>query len=265
MENTKYKLDTEDTIVVQGHKLYRIIALRDIGDTVKAGDKGGYIEDEDNLSHFDNCWVGDEAQVFDGALVFKNAIVEDFAKVYDKARVGGEAQVFGHAEVFDDVRVFDAAFVYGNAKVSGGCLLCGDTQIRSNTAITDEEHEQATHDLHEAMGRSSDIQPPLSELTTEDLLNELKSRGGHPAALAEAALLCMRKSEDYNGGGIDNSEYFPFGAISYAQMLHVKATRFNALVRKELAGETVNFEGLRDTALDIINYAGFYIDSVTYD
>jgi hypothetical protein len=106
----------------------------------------------------------------------------------------------------------------------------------------------------------------LAEVPSETLLKILYNRGGHPGALAEAALLCAKKSADYNQGmghldihNVDRSSYFPFGEISYAQMLHTKTQRFNSLVKKGLAGEVPNFEGLRDTALDIINYAGFFI------
>lgn len=109
----------------------------------------------------------------------------------------------------------------------------------------------------------------LEAASSEALLQELARRGGHPGAIAEAALLCIRKSQDYNQGGatmdphkIDRSGYFPFGAVSYAQMLHTKSQRFNSLVLKQLSGGAANFEGLRDTALDIINYAGFYIASL---
>lgn len=105
----------------------------------------------------------------------------------------------------------------------------------------------------------------LAKCSTIELLEELQSRGGHPGALAEAALLCVRKSQDYNQGSadldphkVDRTQYFPFGAVSYAQMLHTKAMRFNSLVLKEMRGQDANFEGLRDTALDIINYAGFF-------
>jgi hypothetical protein len=105
----------------------------------------------------------------------------------------------------------------------------------------------------------------IMEASTVELLEELVSRGGHPGAIAKAALLCIKKSEDYNHGknvnphDVDRAEYFPFGAVSYAQMLHTKAQRFNSLVQKQLDGKESNFEGLDDTALDIINYAGFYL------
>jgi hypothetical protein len=106
----------------------------------------------------------------------------------------------------------------------------------------------------------------VAEASTEDLLIELQERGGHPGALATAALLCIKKSEDYNKPSsnphnVDRRIYFPFGTVSYAQMIHTKAQRFNSLTLKELSGQDPNFEGLKDTALDIINYAGFYIAS----
>lgn len=106
----------------------------------------------------------------------------------------------------------------------------------------------------------------LSGIPSIDLLKELQRRGGHPGAVAEAVILVIKKSADYNQGmghedihKTDRSAYFPFGAVSYAQMLHTKAQRFNSLVKKEMKGEESNFEGLRDTALDIINYAGFFM------
>ena len=48
----KYKL-TDETINLCGKKLCRIKALKDFED-VKKGDKGGFIEDEHNLSHDGN-------------------------------------------------------------------------------------------------------------------------------------------------------------------------------------------------------------------
>lgn len=106
----------------------------------------------------------------------------------------------------------------------------------------------------------------LSDVDSRELLQELVRRGGHPGALAEAALFCAKKSEDYNQcegtldiHRVDRRGYFPFGAASYAQMLHTKAKRFVSLVRRMEHGEAPNFEGLLDTAIDIINYAGFYM------
>lgn len=112
------------------------------------------------------------------------------------------------------------------------------------------------------------VKSKLSNIPTLELLNELKLRGGHPGAVAEAVILCIEKSADYNQGmghtdphNVDRSSYFPFGAVSYAQMIHTKSQRFNSLVTKAMNGDSPNFEGLRDTALDIINYAGFFAGS----
>lgn len=58
----KYEL-TEETFTVFGKTLYRIRAVRDFG-SVKTGEFGGYIEKEENLSHFGNAWVYGNAEVF---------------------------------------------------------------------------------------------------------------------------------------------------------------------------------------------------------
>lgn len=82
----KYEL-TEETFTVFGKTLYRIRAVRDFG-SVKTGEFGGYIEKEENLSHFGNAWISGDAWV------------------YGDARVSGNARVFGNAEVFNTRHFF---------------------------------------------------------------------------------------------------------------------------------------------------------------
>lgn len=60
----KYKILKDQYIEVCGKKLYRILALKDF-DYIKAGDTGGYIENESNLSQYDNARVSGDAQVCD--------------------------------------------------------------------------------------------------------------------------------------------------------------------------------------------------------
>jgi len=62
-------------------ELYRVVALKDFGD-VTAGDVGGWVEAEENLSQKDSAWVY------------------------------GDAEVFGYAEVSGDSRI------YGDSRVS---------------------------------------------------------------------------------------------------------------------------------------------------
>ena len=75
----KYEL-TEETKVISGKTLFRIRALRSFGD-IKAGDLGGFIENERNLSHGGNAWVGDNAQVGGNAEVYGDAWVGGYARV----------------------------------------------------------------------------------------------------------------------------------------------------------------------------------------
>ena len=102
MMEKKYKL-TDDTIQYYGRTLYRIEALRElIG--VEIGQKGGFVESEDNLSHEGNCWV------CYNAMVFGNAVISEDAIVYDNAEVCGNAKVYGNA------RITGSAFIY-NAEI----------------------------------------------------------------------------------------------------------------------------------------------------
>ena len=75
----KYEL-TKETKVIGGKTLFRIRALRSFGD-IKAGDLGGFIENERNLSHEGNAWVGDNAQVGGNAQVSGDAWVDGDAWV----------------------------------------------------------------------------------------------------------------------------------------------------------------------------------------
>ena len=67
----KYEI-TNESINFRGVKLFRIRALQDFRD-VKAGDLGGYIEKEENLSQYDYCWVYGNARVYGNAMVYGNA------------------------------------------------------------------------------------------------------------------------------------------------------------------------------------------------
>ena len=145
----KYKL-TEESIIYFGRTLYRIEALKDFG-IVKKGDKGGYIEKENNLSQEGDCWISGNAKVFDNAVVCNNAKVSGYAivcgntKVYrdayvygnalvcDNAVVYDKAEVCGNVAVCDKVRVFGNAQVCSNAKVCGNAQVCGDTKIKDNS------------------------------------------------------------------------------------------------------------------------------------
>ena len=65
----KYKFTGESK--KRGNRtLLRIVATRDFG-SVKAGDIGGWIEKESNLSHEGNCWVYDNGAVYGNGRVYQ--------------------------------------------------------------------------------------------------------------------------------------------------------------------------------------------------
>ena len=110
----KYEIlmdEKNNTIVVYGKTLHRIKALRDFGD-VRKGDIGGYIENENNLSHEGNCWIYDDAMVYGNAKVYGNA------RVYNNAIVNNNAIACGNAIVYDNAKVYSNAIV-NDIKIQG--------------------------------------------------------------------------------------------------------------------------------------------------
>jgi len=123
----KYEL-TQNSVTVKNSTLYQIRALRGFG-SVTAGDLGGYIESEKNLSHDNDCWVYENARVFGDAHVFGNSGVYGNARVSGDAQVFGNARVYGNAYVSGDACVFEDAHVYGKAWVSGNARVYGDALV----------------------------------------------------------------------------------------------------------------------------------------
>jgi len=98
-KDKKYKLVKHDGSKAP-KELWQLKALRDIPEYgVRAGDLGGFVESEDNLSHKGSCWVIDSARVCGGARVIDSAIVTGRAWVSGKEQVWGEAQVGGEASI----------------------------------------------------------------------------------------------------------------------------------------------------------------------
>ena len=123
----KYEL-TEETLTVSEKTLYRIRAVRDFG-SVKTGEFGGYIEKEENLSHFGNAWISGDAWVYGDARVSGNAWASGDARVSGNARVSDNARVFGNAWVYGDARVSGNAWAYGEARVSGNAWAYGNAEV----------------------------------------------------------------------------------------------------------------------------------------
>lgn len=153
----KYELvkdGSESTKTINGKTLYRIKALRDISYTnamfgveriIKAGDLGGYVESELNLSHDDSCWIADNACVYDNAIVSGNAYVECDTTVSENAKIYGDAwvadsEVKGNALIYENAHIISTlvvnnAKIYGNAFISGQCSVADNADISGETTI----------------------------------------------------------------------------------------------------------------------------------
>ena len=159
----KYKL-TDEAIKIDGHILHRIQALKDFND-VKKGNLGGFVEKEENLSHYGTCWIYDDACVYENAKVTNdahvcaNAKVRENACIYDKAIISGLAEIYGsariweqatvtnyarvyqdanihmHADIYENANIFGQASIWSNAKVGGNAKIYGNAYVCNNADI----------------------------------------------------------------------------------------------------------------------------------
>ena len=117
--NKKYEL-TDETQEWNGRTLHRIRALADFGD-VKAGELGGWIEKEENLSHNGNAWVYGDAQVCGDAWV------------YGDAQVCNNARVYGNAGIFKTSDYFTSGPIGSRRNATITFFRCKDGKIRATT------------------------------------------------------------------------------------------------------------------------------------
>ena len=109
-------------------ELHRIRALRQVRDDVPAGELGGFVQSEANLSQGnDEAWLYDDSISQHEANVCGDAELHGQAVAQDLALVGGSAVVYGHAIACD------------NAILTAGCirsdaLVCGNARVRENAA-----------------------------------------------------------------------------------------------------------------------------------
>lgn len=141
----KYIL-TDQVKNVRTRTLHRIQAIMDFAD-VKAGDFGGWVQTEMNLSQLGDCWIYGDSAVYGTARIFHNAKVMDNAVVFDNAKISGTAQVLNSAQVFGEACVansaiitgsaivFEEAIVRGYAIVSEKACVCGSAKIWDHAQV----------------------------------------------------------------------------------------------------------------------------------
>lgn len=104
--------------------LHRIRALRDIGDKVKAGDIGGFVESERNLS-FE---PGDDSWIFDDAICAGEGCVEKGSRLFGSAVVCGRACLTRGAAMSAHSRAEDDAYIQG-ADLCGHARASGKSRV----------------------------------------------------------------------------------------------------------------------------------------
>ena len=92
MSEKKYELIDEfytefyDEATGKGPILRRIRALKDFGH-VKAGDLGGFVEEEANLSHDGNCWIDEYGYAWGGARISGNIVL--YGGIFGNLQISG--------------------------------------------------------------------------------------------------------------------------------------------------------------------------------
>lgn len=113
----KYIL-TDETKERNGITFHRIQAVRSFGN-VEEGEKGGWIEKEENLSHEGDCWV------------FGNA------RVSEDTEISGNAVIWRNAEISGNTEILENTVILGNAMVESKrdyiCFSPIGSRLRSTT------------------------------------------------------------------------------------------------------------------------------------
>ena len=133
--NTKYEIT--DIAHEKYPFLHRIRALRDIGSEVKAGDLGGFVEGESNLS-FE---TGDNAWIFDDAIAAGEGCVDKGSVLRERAIVCGCAYASHGTEMSGDSRAEDDAYIRGArlsrcARVSGNGMVLQSPTTKAAPILT---------------------------------------------------------------------------------------------------------------------------------
>ena len=130
--NRKYEF-TGEIMECMGRTLHRIRAVRDFGE-VKAGDLGGWIETESNLSNDGNAWV------YGNARVYGNAEVSGNAWVYGRKHILWISMIGSRDDTVTFMRAKDEKII-----VAVGCFVGTIEEFEKQVDVThgDNEHGKA--------------------------------------------------------------------------------------------------------------------------
>lgn len=177
--------------------LHRIRALRDICGEIRAGDIGGFVESESNLS----AEPGDCAWIFDDAIaagdayvdrdaclrgdaiacgsayVSKGSVMSGHSRAEDNAylrgaSMTGKALASGNAQIIHDPHTMGTPILSGNCKVYG--TVQGDIRITGSAVILPcEEVRNDTRDTFVLSGKSRSVIRGIGRETLKPLQKEV--------------------------------------------------------------------------------------------
>ncbi len=221
MTDKKYELTDEKLGVLR-----RIRALRDIPHHgVKAGDIGGWVESEGNLSQEAEAWIADAAKVRDfavvsgavlikdRAMVCENAVVNGNAVVGDRACIQGHAFVAGSARIKGDARIKDHATVNNHslvtgsatvmdyAEVGGNARVDGNAVLRHHAYVTGRAHVHGGVDIHgyTLLRGDADVRKAFPQATRSDgyIFSLVPTKDGPKMVMAGCRAFTMREYRDH--------------------------------------------------------------------
>lgn len=113
-------------------------------------------------------------------------------------------------------------------------------------------------------GRGSSVDAVKGkEYRKPDLASLLFRANTEPIPLSpvfvEASKLCAKKTIDYDSGGVNRDDYWVFGFKSIFHEVWKKCLRMKSLLN---SGHEPNNESVRDTLIDLINYASFAVEFI---
>ena len=131
----KYRLTDEKMSTDLDLAAYRIVALRDFG-SVKAGDLGGFIQKESNLSHDGDCWIDEYSMVVYNSIVRGDAQIS-YSDIWDGCVIEGSAIIsgcnMGGQIKISGGNISDSRIEGRNITIKGGIIT--DSVLHSNVCV----------------------------------------------------------------------------------------------------------------------------------
>ena len=143
MENKKYEL-TDITMKFKGRTLYRIRALKDFRD-VEAGDLGGWIQSENNLSQRGDCWIYNEAKCMDNAKIYdnstmhNNSVMCDFSEMHDYSKICDYSKIYDRSRMYDHSEMHDYSIMHDHSEMHDNSVLYGYGELYEDTILDGQE------------------------------------------------------------------------------------------------------------------------------